>query len=81
MDVAAEAVDPILDRPQIIDREAIVLGYAGVYSSFMLHAVRAEKRFGVPARDILIEAGRRHAVGGQEDVLIEIAAELAGAES
>jgi 4-hydroxy-2-oxovalerate aldolase len=77
MDVAADVVGPILDRPQVIDRESIVLGYVGVYSSFLLHAERAGERFGVPTREILLEAGRRRAVGGQEDLIIEIAANLA----
>jgi 4-hydroxy 2-oxovalerate aldolase len=77
MDVAAEIVAPILERPQVIDRASIVLGYAGVYSSFLLHAERAAARFGLASTDILQEAGRRHAVGGQEDLIVEIAAELA----
>ena len=77
MDVAADVVATVLDRPQLIERESIVLGYAGVYSSFLLHAERAAARFGVPSKDILLEAGRRQAVGGQEDLLIEIAAGLA----
>jgi 4-hydroxy-2-oxovalerate aldolase len=77
IDVAEEVVRPILDRPQIIDRPALLLGYAGVYSSFMLHAERASERFGVPAKDLLLEVGRRKAVGGQEDLLISIAAEMA----
>lgn len=79
MDVAADVVGPILDRPQLIEREPIVLGFAGVYSSFLLHAERAADRFGVPSKEILLEAGRRKAVGGQEDLLVEIAAGLAGA--
>lgn len=80
-DVAEEIVKPVLDRPQVADRAAMVLGYAGVYSSFMLHAERASERFGVPAKDLLLEAGRRKAIGGQEDLLIEIAAELAAARA
>ncbi|SCZ78570.1 4-hydroxy-2-oxovalerate aldolase [Acidaminobacter hydrogenoformans] len=61
--------------------DAMILGYAGVYSSFLLHARRAGQRFGVDVRDILMEAGRRKAVGGQEDWLIEIAVELANQKS
>ena len=53
------------------------MGYAGVYSSFLLHAERAAKRFGVDARDILIELGKKKVVGGQEDMILDVAAELA----
>ena len=76
MDVAEEVVRPILPRPQVVDRAALLLGYAGVYSSFLLHAERAAERFGVSTKEILLEVGRRKAVGGQEDLVIEIAAEL-----
>ena len=55
----------------------MILGYAGVYSSFLLHAERAAQRFGVSQKDILFEVGRRKAVGGQEDLIIEVAAALA----
>jgi 4-hydroxy-2-oxovalerate aldolase len=76
MDVAEEVVRPILPRSQVVDRSALILGYAGVYSSFLLHAERAAREFGISAKDILIEVGRRKAVGGQEDIIREIAATL-----
>lgn len=77
LDVAEDVVRPIMDRPQVVDRASLLLGYAGVYSSFLLHAERAAERFHVSTKDILVEAGKRKAVGGQEDLIIEIAAELA----
>ena len=80
MDVAEDVVAPIMRRPQIIDRSALSLGYAGVYSSFLLHAERAGRRFGVDPRAILLELGRRKIVGGQEDMIVDVALELAGAE-
>jgi 4-hydroxy 2-oxovalerate aldolase len=76
LDVAEEVVRPIMDRPQVVDRGSLILGYAGVYSSFLLHAERAAERFHVSTKDILVEVGKRKAVGGQEDLIIEIAAEL-----
>jgi 4-hydroxy 2-oxovalerate aldolase len=79
MDVAEEVVAPLMPREQIVDRAALTIGYAGVYSSFLLHAERAEAKYGVPARDVLMELGRRGVVGGQEDMVIEVAAELAAA--
>lgn len=76
MDVAEDVIAPILPQPQEITRGSLVLGYAGVYSSFLLHANKASEKFGVDARDILMEIGKRKAVGGQEDMILEVAAEL-----
>lgn len=76
MDVAEEVVRPIMTRPQVIDRAALTLGYAGVYSSFLLHAYRAAEKYGLDVREILLECGRRKTVGGQEDMIIDIAWEL-----
>lgn len=77
MDVAEEIVRPVMPRPQVIDRASLSLGYFGVYSSFLLHAERASKRFGVDTRDILAELGSRRVVGGQEDMILDVAVELA----
>jgi 4-hydroxy-2-oxovalerate/4-hydroxy-2-oxohexanoate aldolase len=77
MDVAEDLVVPIMDRPIRVDRESLVLGWAGVYSTFLLFAKRAEERYGVPARDVLVELGRRGTVGGQEDMIESVALELA----
>ena len=76
MDVAEDLVTPIMDFPVRIDRNSLTLGYAGTYSSFLLFAKRAEKTFGVSARDILIEMGRRKTVGGQEDMIEDVAMDL-----
>jgi 4-hydroxy 2-oxovalerate aldolase len=70
------AVRPVMARPTILDGASLMLGYAGVYSSFLLHAERAAKRFNVDVRAILLECGERKLVGGQEDTMIEIAQEL-----
>ncbi len=75
-DVAEELVVPIMDFPIRIDRDALTLGYAGVYGSFLLFAKRAEKKYGVPAREILVEMGRRGMVGGQEDMIEDTALTL-----
>ena len=77
MDIAENIVAPILEKPQEITKDSLVLGYAGVYSSFLLHSQRAAKRFGIDSRDILLELGRRKVVGGQEDMIIDVAAEIA----
>ena len=76
-DLAEEVVAPLMARPQIIDRTALALGYAGVYSSFLLHTERAARRYGVDPRAVLVELGERRMVGGQEDMIIDVAAELA----
>lgn len=76
-DVAEDLVVPIMDHIIRVDRDSLTLGYAGVYSSFLLFAKRAEKKYGVPAREILVELGRRGMVGGQEDMIEDTAMTLA----
>lgn len=78
-DVAEDIVVPMMDHPIRIDRDALILGYAGVYSSFLLFAKRAEAKYGVPARELLIELGRRGMVGGQEDMIEDAAMTMAKA--
>jgi 4-hydroxy-2-oxovalerate/4-hydroxy-2-oxohexanoate aldolase len=75
-DVAEDLVVPIMDFPIRLDRDALTLGYAGVYGSFLLFAKRAEQKFGIPAREILVEMGRRGMVGGQEDMIEDTALSL-----
>ncbi|MFP7732210.1 4-hydroxy-2-oxovalerate aldolase [Priestia aryabhattai] len=77
MDLAEEVVGPILPGSQEIRKGSLAMGYAGVYSSFLLHAEHAAKRFNLDSRDILLELGKRKVVGGQEDMILDVAAELA----
>jgi len=77
IDAAEETVAPVLTNPPALDRLSLTMGYAGVYSSFLKHAEIQARKYGVSGAEILIEAGRRKLVGGQEDQLIEIAVGLA----
>jgi 4-hydroxy-2-oxovalerate/4-hydroxy-2-oxohexanoate aldolase len=76
MDVAEDLVVPMMDQVIRIDRDSLILGYAGVYSSFLLFAQRAAKKYGVSSRDILVELGRRRTVGGQEDMIEDLALDM-----
>ncbi|KWK33022.1 hypothetical protein WT77_01545 [Burkholderia stagnalis] len=79
-DVAEDLVVPIMDAPIRIDRDALTLGYAGMYSSFLLFAKRAKAKYKVPARDILVELGRQRLVGGREDMVKGAAPTMARAQ-
>jgi 4-hydroxy 2-oxovalerate aldolase len=76
MDLAEDVVEPMMHRPQAIRTDSLMLGYAGVYSSFLLHTRRAAEKFGLSPRDILVELGRRRMVGGQEDMIVDVAYQL-----
>ncbi|MDR2029579.1 MAG: 4-hydroxy-2-oxovalerate aldolase [Treponema sp.] len=76
MDLAQAEVDPIMLRPQVVDNGSMMLGYAGVYSSFLLHVYNAAEKYKLEPRDILVELGRRKMVGGQEDMIIDVAYQL-----
>ncbi len=81
IDAAEDVVRPVMDGECVLDRMSLIMGYAGVYSSFLKHAYRAAERYGVSGADILLECGNRKLVGGQEDQIIQIAADLAAKRS
>ena len=77
MDAAEEVVAPLMQTPIVIDRDNLSSGYAGVYNSFLLHVRHAAEKFGVGVSEIMEELGKRNAVAGQEDWILDVAVELA----
>jgi len=77
MDLSENIILPLMDHIIRVDRESLTLGYAGVYSTFLLHAKRASERFGIPARDILVELGKKKMIAGQEDMIVDTAMTMA----
>ncbi len=77
MDIAEDLIVPLMDQPVRVDRDALTLGYAGVYSSFLLFAKRSAEKYGLSSRDILVELGNRRTVGGQEDMIEDLALDMA----
>jgi 4-hydroxy-2-oxovalerate/4-hydroxy-2-oxohexanoate aldolase len=80
MNVAEDIVVPLMDQLIRVDRDSLIMGYAGVYSSFLLHAQRAAKKYNVPSGDILVELGKRKTIGGQEDMIEDVALNLLKAQ-
>jgi 4-hydroxy-2-oxovalerate/4-hydroxy-2-oxohexanoate aldolase len=80
MDIAEDMIVPMMEHTVRVDRDALTLGFAGVYSSFLLFAKRSAKKYNLSSRDILIELGRRQTVGGQEDMIEDLALDMAKAK-
>ena len=77
MDIAEDKIVPLMDHMVRVDRDSLTLGWAGVYSSFLLFAKRSAEKYNLSSRDILVELGRRRTVGGQEDMIEDLALDMA----